>query len=109
MGRNFNDLPALPLHPGFGGVGGSGAASGGAGGGSAASAIPVEQKGDNDSRNPDDFMVQVDPSAGEAAASGKRSLENDVAASASGPVPKRPRRSCTLRLGKRYPNYLHVV
>ena len=78
-------------------------------GGSAASAIPMEQEGDSDSGNLDDFIVQVNPSARKAAASGKRSLEVDVAASASGSVPKRPHQSCTLRSGKRCSNYLHVV
>ena len=80
-----------------------------AGRGRAASAIPVEQEGDSDSGNSDDFMVQFNLSAGEVAASGKQSLEADVAASVSGPVPKRPRRSCTLRPGKRCLNYLRVV
>ena len=57
LGCNFNDLPALPPCPSFGGVGGSRAVSGGAGGGSAASAIPMEQEGDSDSGNPNDFIV----------------------------------------------------
>ena len=83
--------------------------SGGAGGGSTASAIPMDPKGDSDSGNPNDFMVHVDPSAGEAATSENRSLEADVAASASGPVPKRPCRSCTLRPGKRCLNYMCVI
>lgn len=68
MGLNFDDLPALPPRPGIRGVGRSGARSGGAGGGSAASAIPMEGEGDSDSRNPDDFIVWVNPSAGEVAA-----------------------------------------
>ena len=102
-------MPTLPPHPGFVGVGGSKAASDGADRGSAASAIPIEQEGVSDSGNPDDFIVQVNPSARKAAASGKQSLEADVAASVSGLVPKRPRQSCMLRPGKRCLNYLHVV
>ena len=71
--------------------------------------IPVEQEGDSDLGNKDDFIVQVNPSARNAAACGKRSLEADVAVSPCGSVPKRPCRSCMLRPGKRCLNYLHVV
>ena len=90
MGRNFNDLSAPPPCAGFGGVGGSGAASARADRGSAASTIPVEQEGDSDSGNPDDFMVQVNSSAREVAAREKRSLEADVAASARGQYQRGP-------------------
>jgi hypothetical protein len=58
LGRNFNGLPAMPPHPNAKGIGRSGMASGGAKGGSAASAFPVEQEGDSDSKvNPDNFIV----------------------------------------------------
>ena len=100
---------APPPRADFRGAGRSGAVSARANGGSAASAIPVEQEGDSDSGNPDDFIVQGNPSAGKTAASGKRSLEADVVASVSASVPKRPHRSCTLRPGKRCLNYLYVI
>ena len=71
--------------------------------GSAASTNPVEQEGDSDSGNPNDFMVQVNPSVRETAVSGKRSLEADVAATASvgvwPPVPRRQDIGCTTKGG----------
>jgi len=92
LGQNFNDLPALPPCAGFGGVGGSGAASARVDGGSTASSIHVNQEADNNSeRNPDNFIVQANPSARQGATNGKWLLEADVTASASGVVPKRPR------------------
>jgi hypothetical protein len=63
LGQNFNDLPALPPRVSFGGIGGSRATSAGADGGSAASAVPVDQEADSDSEgNPDNFIVQANPS-----------------------------------------------
>ncbi|CAD6261028.1 unnamed protein product [Miscanthus lutarioriparius] len=98
LGQNFNDLPTLPPRAGFGGVGGSGTTSARVDRRGAASTIPVDQEADGDSEvNPDDFIVQAIPSARQGATSGKRSLEADVTANASGTVPKRPRRTCTLR------------
>jgi hypothetical protein len=100
LGCNFNDLPASPLHAGFGGVGGSGPTSAKADGGSAASAIPMDQEAVSKYEgNPDVFIVQANPSARQGAAGGKRSLEANVA-TRSGAVPKRPRLACTLRSGK---------
>jgi hypothetical protein len=99
LGRNFNDLPAMPPHSDTRGIGGSGAASDRADGGSATSAIPVEQEGDSDSEgNPDDFVVQANSSARQAVATGKRSLEANANTGAS--IPKRLRRSCTLKSSK---------
>jgi hypothetical protein len=96
LGHNFNDLPAMPVRPDTRGIGGSGAASDGADGGSATLAIPVEQEGDSDLEgNLNDFMVQANPSSRQAAGIDKRSLEADAAA--GGLIPKRPRRSCTLK------------
>jgi hypothetical protein len=95
LGCNFNDLPAMPPRPNTRGIGRSGTVSGRADSGSTISAILVEQEGDSDSKgNPDDFVVQANPSARQAAATGKRSLEADAAA--GGSIPKRPHRSCTL-------------
>jgi hypothetical protein len=95
----LNDLPAMPLRPDTRGIGRSGAAFGRADGGSTTSAIPIEQEGDSDLEgNPNDFMVQANLSARQAAATGKRSLEVDAAA--GGLIPKRLHRSCTLKLGK---------
>jgi hypothetical protein len=106
LGRNFNDLPAMPPHPNAKGIGRSGMVSGGAEGGSAASAFPMEHEGYSDSKvNPDNFIVQANLSARQAAAIEKRSLE----ASARESVPKRPHRSCTLRSGKSHLRLTHVV
>ena len=101
--RSWGKILMICPHPhaGFGGVGGSGATSAGAGGGNGASTIPVDQEVDNDSKvDADDFIIQANPSARQGAARGKPSLEADVAASASGTVPKRPHQTCTLRSGK---------
>lgn len=104
LGRSFNDLPTLPPHASLGGGGGSGVASTGTEGGSAAAAIPMDQGAGSDSKgNADNFIVQANLSARQGAASRKQSLEADVTASVSGIVPKRPRRTCTLRSGKSSP------
>jgi hypothetical protein len=97
--HNFNDLPAMPPHPDTRGIGRSGVAFNKADGGSATLAIPIEQEGDSDlEENPDDFVVQANLSARQAATTDKQSLEAD--ATAGGLIPKRPRRSCTLKSGK---------
>ena len=101
LGQNFGDLPTLPQRAGFEGASGSGTLSVGVGRGSAASAIPVDNEAKSDSKvNPNDFIVQPIQGAGQGAVSWKWSLEADVTANASGIVPKRPRRTSTLRSGK---------
>ena len=101
MGRNFDDLPTLPPRAGFEGTSGSGTFSVGVGGESTASAIQVDNEAESDSDvNPDDFIVQPVQSARQGVVSRKQSLEANVAASASGTVPKRPHQTCTLRSGK---------
>jgi hypothetical protein len=85
----------MPPHPNTRWIGRSGATSGRADGGSATLAIPIEQEDDSNSEgNSDDFVVQANLSARQAAATSKRSLEGD--AIAGGLIPKRPRRSCLL-------------
>ena len=69
----------------------------------------TEKQGGESEDNPNVIIVQAILSARQGAAGEKRSLEADVATSMSGSVPKRPRRSCMLRPGKRCLNYLHVV
>ena len=57
LGKNFNDLPIRPPCLDSRGVGETRAASGRADEGSTASAILMEQKGDSDLGNPNDFIV----------------------------------------------------
>ena len=109
LGQNFNDLLACPSRPDSRGVGRSGAAPDKADGGSAASVVPMDQEAKGESKgSPDVLIVQANPSARQGAAGRKWLLEDDVAAGSEA-VHKRPRQACTLRSGKRCPNYLHVV
>jgi hypothetical protein len=108
FGRNFNDLPAMPLLFDTRGIGGSGVVSGRADGGSATSSILVEQEGDSDSEgNPDAFFVQANPSVRQTAATSKRSLEADAAT--GGSILKRPHRSCMLKSAKDCLFWIHVI